>query len=356
LATTLGLAAVALENNPKFPSYPLRMAAADVGAGLVAPNAAVALLGSSGAVAILILVFLAVTSASSAELIAVSSILTYDIYRSYINPAATGEEIIRVSHYTTLGFGIFMGALAAVLNNFGITLGYLYLLMGIIVAPAVIPIAFTLTWSKQSANGAIFASLGGFAAGLTTWLVTAKGLYGSVDLLTTGDNISMLSGNLVSLLFPFFITVPLSLMDPQNFDFEATKNIQVLADEKDASVPQYDASKEEDPAALDAALKFSYASAWALTAVLIFLFPLPLMGENYIFSVAFFEFWVIVGFIWTIIAACLVILYPIFESMDGVMMVLRGIAADLFGGGFVKAEAPAKPMTAVNLGTTDHSA
>ena len=61
LATTLGLAGLALENDPSFPTYPNRMSADDVGAGLVAPNAAVALLGSSGAVAILVLVFLAVT-------------------------------------------------------------------------------------------------------------------------------------------------------------------------------------------------------------------------------------------------------------------------------------------------------
>lgn len=74
LATTLGLAAVALESNPIFPTYPNRMAKADVTAGLVAPTAAVALLGSSGAATILILVFMAVTSAASAELVAVSSV------------------------------------------------------------------------------------------------------------------------------------------------------------------------------------------------------------------------------------------------------------------------------------------
>jgi urea-proton symporter len=33
---------------------------------------------------------MAVTSASSAELIACSSILTYDVYRTYINPRETG--------------------------------------------------------------------------------------------------------------------------------------------------------------------------------------------------------------------------------------------------------------------------
>lgn len=53
----------------------------DVSAGLPASAAAAALLGKAGATIILILLFLAVTSASSAELIAVSSILTYDIYK-----------------------------------------------------------------------------------------------------------------------------------------------------------------------------------------------------------------------------------------------------------------------------------
>lgn len=59
------------------------MSDADVSAGLVLPNAAVALLGKGGAGASFLLVFMAVTSAMSAELIAVSSIVTYDIYQTY---------------------------------------------------------------------------------------------------------------------------------------------------------------------------------------------------------------------------------------------------------------------------------
>lgn len=76
-ATTLGLAAVALRNDPDMPL----LTAADVSAGLPAPSAAAALLGEAGASAMLVLLFLAVTSATSAELIAVSSILTYDVYK-----------------------------------------------------------------------------------------------------------------------------------------------------------------------------------------------------------------------------------------------------------------------------------
>jgi Na+/proline symporter len=57
----MGLAALALEGNPAFPTYPDRMLDADVSAGLVLPYAAVALLGSGGAVCALLIIFMAVS-------------------------------------------------------------------------------------------------------------------------------------------------------------------------------------------------------------------------------------------------------------------------------------------------------
>jgi Na+/proline symporter len=110
IATTMGLAGLALESNPAFPTYPDRMTSAEVSAGLVVPYAAVALLGSGGAVATLLIVFMAVTSASSAELIAVSSIFTYDIYQTYFEPTATGKKLIYMSHAMVIGFGLFMAS------------------------------------------------------------------------------------------------------------------------------------------------------------------------------------------------------------------------------------------------------
>jgi Na+/proline symporter len=65
----MGLAALALETNPVFPTYPARMDPSDVSAGLVLPYAAVALLGKGGAVATLLIVFMAVTSASMYSLL-----------------------------------------------------------------------------------------------------------------------------------------------------------------------------------------------------------------------------------------------------------------------------------------------
>lgn len=71
----MGLTAVGLQVN----GYLAPLSPDQVSAGLAAPLAAAALLGKSGAAIILVLLFLAVTSATSAELIAVSSIFTCQI-------------------------------------------------------------------------------------------------------------------------------------------------------------------------------------------------------------------------------------------------------------------------------------
>ncbi|GAW00392.1 Na+ solute symporter [Lentinula edodes] len=76
-ASCLGLAARGLINNPKFPTYPSPLSASQTSAGLAAPAAAAVLMGKGGAVAVLLVVFMAVTSAASAELIGVSSLFFY---------------------------------------------------------------------------------------------------------------------------------------------------------------------------------------------------------------------------------------------------------------------------------------
>jgi Na+/proline symporter len=91
--------------------------------------AAAALMGQSGAIAMLILLFLAVTSACSAEQIAVSSLLTYDVYGAYINPNPTEKQILWATRINILGYSIFMGAIATAFNYIGVSMGYLYELM-----------------------------------------------------------------------------------------------------------------------------------------------------------------------------------------------------------------------------------
>lgn len=79
--TVMVLSARALETNTAFSTYPLPLSSAQQGAGLVAPAAAVAVLGKSGAIVMFVSSYMAVTSVCSAQFISVSSIFTYDVYR-----------------------------------------------------------------------------------------------------------------------------------------------------------------------------------------------------------------------------------------------------------------------------------
>jgi len=185
-ATTMGLTALALESNPIFPTYPDRMDPADVSAGLVLPTAAVAMLGSGGAAATLLLIFMAVTSAMSAELIAVSTIFTYDIYQKYFNPNASGRRLIYTSHACVVVYAFAMAGFSTALHYIGISMGYLYLLMGVIISSAVLPATLALFWDKQSWAAATFTPVLGFACSLIAWLVQAKKQYGELNVESTG--------------------------------------------------------------------------------------------------------------------------------------------------------------------------
>lgn len=50
-------------------------------------------MGNGGAVLVLLMLFMAVTSTGSAEQIAVSSLFAYDVYRAYFNRKATGKDV-----------------------------------------------------------------------------------------------------------------------------------------------------------------------------------------------------------------------------------------------------------------------
>merc|ERR1719277_712587 len=121
LATSLGLTGVALQ---------LPITAGEAGSGLVPPAVATHLFGSFGSVMMAVMLFMAITSTGSAEGIAVSSIVAYDIYKTYINPNATGAQILMVSKAVIVFFGGTMGALSVALNYMGLNLGWVYRFMG----------------------------------------------------------------------------------------------------------------------------------------------------------------------------------------------------------------------------------
>merc|ERR1712000_446952 len=194
---------------------------------LVLPYAAVALLGKGGASATLLLIFMAVTSASSAELIAVSSIWTYDIYQTYINPKANGKFLIRMSHVSCIVYAILLASFSTGLFYAGISMGYLYLMMGCIISSAVTPATLALMWKDQNWQAAAGAPVLGLACALIAWLVTAKKECGVLNVDCTGSNNPMLAGNVTALLSPLlFVPILTYGFGRQNYDWQSMKAIR----------------------------------------------------------------------------------------------------------------------------------
>lgn len=175
--------------------------------------------------ALLLSLFLAVTSCASAELIAVSSILTFDIYKSYFHPQASPDRLIFVSKVCICIFGLTMSLFAVIWNAIGVDLGWLFLVMGLLIGGAVFPAAFAITWTGQSTAGAIAGPIAGLCAGIIAWLVTAQRYFGELTIASTGHEYSTLAGNMAAIFTGLIVTVVVSLIKPQNFDWAITRGI-----------------------------------------------------------------------------------------------------------------------------------
>jgi urea-proton symporter len=255
---------------------------------------------------------MSVTSAMSAELMAVSTIWTYDIYKVYKNPEATGQELVSTSHYCIIVFAFLMAGFSTILSYTGISMGYLYLLMGVLVSSAVLPIIMTFMWKRMNWYAAVFSPILGFVASVSSWLGTAKNDFGSLTVASTGANNPMLVGNVVALLSPILFIGILTALKPDNEKFETMRAIQldddnaqlaqVGGDENDVDRPTpHRLTREElleESAQLGQASFFAKILVVCLTIAFLVLWPMPMYGTSYIFSRKFFTGWVVVGIFW----------------------------------------------------------
>lgn len=355
---TLGLSALCLEDTPSWPTYPRRMTSQEVSAGLVLPNAATALLGKGGSYASLLIVFMAVTSAMSSELIAVSTIFTYDIYRPYINPNAKGKSLMLMSHLSVIVFAYAMAGFAIGLYYAGVSMGYLYELMGIIIGGAVLPAALTLLWKGQNKQAATYSPIIATCLAIMSWLVCTKSKEGTINVNTTFMDDPMLTGNVVALLSPvIFVPLLTFIFKPQNFDWEILKTIrradeeeEIIAATEGAIDPeklqplksqvtmiaseiyeQQNVTYEDEYSRLAKAFKIGIVICCTLALCLIILWPMPMYGSKYIFSKKFFTGWVVVMIIWLCFTTFMVIIYPIWEGRDVIGQTVRGMYWDCSG-------------------------
>ena len=322
LATTMGLTAVALQ---------VSLTPEQVQLGLTVPAAATVLMGPVGAIMVLVMLFMAVTSAGSAELIAVSSLITYDVYRTYKNPNATGKQLLKVSRTVIVIFGLGMGALAAILLGMGLSLGFVYLAMGILIGSAVIPIALTIAWSRTTRAGAVSGALVGVVLALITWTGVASAESGGVvDIASLGGAFPMLYGNVVAILSSGLICVVISLAQRKVYDWKLMNpQMKIVQADMSESVKAEIAARAQDEETLKKAYKFSLKGGGILTLICVVFWPLPLYFSGYVFDLGFYTFWVWIAIVWVSVASFTIICMPIYEAREGFAKVFRGQKADV---------------------------
>jgi hypothetical protein len=250
-----------------------------------------------------------------------SSLVAYDIYRQYFNPDATGDDILRVSRYVIVGFGLIMGALSIGLNELGLNLGWVYLFMGIVIGSAVAPLWFLMKWSKASGTGAVIAAWSGLILAIISWIVTAQALEGAITVDTLGKDYPMLTGNLVAIFSSALIHVGYSLfIDPQEFDFSTLDSKITLVEEDLRGLSE----EEQDPHMLEKAERWIARRGYVLTVVLIFIWPILSIPAG-VFTKNYFAFWVLLAIAWGFGAGIIIAILPLVESSTEINRVLGGL-------------------------------
>uniref|UniRef100_A0A7S2ZAV8 Urea transporter n=1 Tax=Rhodosorus marinus TaxID=101924 RepID=A0A7S2ZAV8_9RHOD len=307
LATSLGLAANAL-------SLPVTFA--EAGAGLVPPATATHMMGTGGSLLILIMLFMAVTSTGAAEQIAVSSLISYDIFRTYAKPEANGKQIIRISRICIAAYGIFSGCLGIALNHIGISLGWLYLFMGVLIGSAVVPVALCICWKRANGTGAIIGAIAGMLCALAVWLGFGSSFEGGITIDNLGRDEVMLAGNLVAICLSGIIVVAYSFWRPEDCDWEATtKQIPLIEEDPNAHLTQ--ATEEE----MTSALKWIMIWGIGLSLVLVVVWPLLTLPLP-VFTLGYWTFWVVLSILWGLLATIAMVILPVYESRSAVLGVL----------------------------------
>eukprot|EP00105_Crassostrea_gigas_P021844 XP_011441136.1 PREDICTED: urea-proton symporter DUR3 [Crassostrea gigas] len=396
LATTTSLAYIALSANQNQ----ALLSETDVDAGLVPVVVAQKLLGRTGEFIIIIMILMAVTSTGSAEVMAVSSILVYDVYQLYLKPyrlvtdanscilcgrsrgrmanprdrckcesmtfcnACTEDDkereickkaikpkyrcvthgsfreycdyLSQLKNWCLLWSILAILPLTIALNLLGLSLGWVYLFMGILIGSAVIPITLCMCWERVTGNGMIAGAVSGTFLALITWLSVAATNEGGLNMdkffENTGKENAMLAGNLMGILSSGIITPAVSMLttphDHNRDDiWENTRDIdnplnpwteRYAKDLNLRAAHQLDnrPSYEEVHNSMRTARMLANGLSPILTVILVLIWPSLLLLVG-VFDLASFKRWIYLTMTWCLCATLFIIIAPIvYETID----------------------------------------
>jgi hypothetical protein len=312
-------------------------------------------------------------------MIAVSSILSFDLYKTYINPKASDKRLVRVSHISVVIHAIFITVFSIALNYGGADMTWIGYFRPVLTCPGIIPLIFTLCWKGQTRLALIVSPILGFVTGLAIWLGTAYHLYGEINLTTTEAGLPALYGAMGSFFSPAIYSVLISQYKPYYFDWREFLRIEIadmetiessssstnatLTEEiKDKSqttntiepisaTPSSDkivptvvrsgekSSKTPSAISLDdiqhpfsketlAELHRWYRIAWIAWVFIVLItfvaWPMPLY-RDYIFTKAFFKSWTSVAILWQFMAFFAVVVFPLYDGRKQIVKGARGV-------------------------------
>ncbi|KAI1869975.1 uncharacterized protein JN550_005565 [Neoarthrinium moseri] len=326
LCATMSYVAIALANTEYWPleggvtSYQINNA-------MILPLAAEAVMGKGGAVAVVLMVFMAVTSSFSAEIIAHASIVTFDIYRPYINPTASDKRLKLVSHISLTAFALFSSTFATALNYSGVSMGWILEFLGVLLGPAVIPIILAVNSAHVSPAYMTYSAPIGSTCALVSWIVTAKGMFGAVTVDTLYENWSMFVGCTVGLFVPLIIYFAMWSLHRTPYDWDQLFLMQALEPRPGDKVYSYDDTTDLgddwDPPALAKASRRAKIVSLVLVLVFLIIIPFSLYGTGYTFSRNFFTGWTVVVFLWSWVAAAVIWFLPLWQARKTWLGVMR---------------------------------
>ncbi|CAI7583571.1 unnamed protein product [Penicillium manginii] len=371
LGTVMSSVALGLENQSNFPTFPRVIfipaftTLLENCSYLITENDIFR--GKGGATAVLLIIFMAVTSTLSAQVIAVSSILSFDVYREYFNKSATDKDLIRSSHFGVVFFAAFSAGFSTMLHYVGIDLGWTLYMLGVVTCPGIFPMVFTVLWRKHSKAAAILSPILGLATGLAVWLGTASRFFGEVSVATTGEILPCVYGTVASCFSPILYSVVITLIKPQNYDWVDFKKEKLALEKLDSeltTVHHDESTSQNVPGSIEQGGVHSastdaqelkrwgrIAAFWSIATFLghWVIWPLPMYGSHYIFGKKFFVAWVVVAIIWLWGTMLVAICAPLLDGgIQQIVQVYHGLTG--------KGQIPATSNDSKEVGVASTSA
>ncbi|CAI5757145.1 unnamed protein product [Candida verbasci] len=374
LGSIIGGGSIVLENTPDWPTYPRALTNYEIASGFTLPYTLKTVLGDGAVGAFLLVIYLAVTSTVSAQLISVSSILSFDIYKKYLNPKAQNKSLIRVSHYSCIFFALFSAGFTIMLHYVNVDMTWYTYFYPLIICPGVIPLIFTITWDGQTSLAAFVSPILGLIFGIVVWTTTAYHYSDEVTITSLGGQLPALFGSLTALLLPGLSSIIISLVYPKKFDWNKLSKVDLLIkqenDENNEIVQSSDNSIEKNEQTevkvneqsgqssvddveenhlsideekqvenlpqgqltekeLDFWIKVSTGASIFLLLLTWVLWPMPLY-RDWIFSRAYFGGFVTMGLVWVYAALLIIGIGPIISGRKSIAKVFKGVYNDLF--------------------------